>query len=238
MGRVDCRSRRSPSPTNRRPRASRSIGNCSRRSRRRASCSRRSRMPRVFRRRATPSSTACCRSTSRIEFLQRLSTRCAARVARTAASWPIGTTVVRALEHSAARSRRGRRRRRRRRPAHRRADAVARRRCDPVRHARAGHEPLRAAARVRRRIDSAAARIARSTAGGFRTHEFGDSVLIERVATLFERSPTLRAEDFRGECKDWSSVRSPYTSRFLRAPDVVQESGRLSSAGRLVGCSG
>jgi hypothetical protein len=33
-------------------------------------------------------------------------------------------------------------------------------------------------------------------------------------------------------------VRSPYTSRFLRADsDVVQEPGHLSSAGRLVGCS-
>ena len=67
----------------------------------------------------------------------------------------IGTTVVRALEHSAARFRCCGRGRRRRGPAHRRADAAARRRRNSVRHARAWHQPLRPAARVRRRTDPA-----------------------------------------------------------------------------------
>ena len=58
--------------------------------------------------------------------------------------------------------------------------------------------------------------------GRFRTHEFGDSVLI-----------------FAANARTGRGTRSPYTSRFLRAPipDVVQEPGRLSPAGRLVGCS-
>jgi hypothetical protein len=46
-----------------------------------------------------------------------------------------------------------------------------------------------------------------------------------------ERSSAANARTGRGG-------RSPYTSRFLRAAsDVVQEPGRLSPAGRLVGCS-
>jgi S-adenosylmethionine:tRNA ribosyltransferase-isomerase len=57
--------------------------------------------------------------------------------------------------------------------------------------------------------------------GAFRTHEFGDSVLIFAA----------NARTGRDSC-------SPYTSRFLRAPDVLQEPGRLSPAGRLVGCTG
>ena len=101
----------------------------------------------------------------------------------------IGTTVVRALEHSAARF-----------GAVMAGDGVADQRIGAhtrlrvvdailVRHARARHQPLRPAARVRGRIASCAARIARSTRGGFRTHEFGDSVLIERGSEqLFERS--------------------------------------------------
>jgi hypothetical protein len=49
---------------------------------------------------------------------------------------------------------------------------------------------------------------------------FGDSVLI-----------------FAANARTGRGARSPYTSRFLRAPDVVQEPGRLSPAGRLVGCT-
>jgi S-adenosylmethionine:tRNA ribosyltransferase-isomerase len=131
----------------------------------------------------------------------------------------IGTTVVRALEHSAMRfgavvagagvanQRIG---------AHTRLRAV-----DAI--LSGTHEPgtshydlLRAFAdeSTLRRADRALEQ------GGFRTHEFGDSVLI-----------------FAPNARTGRGARSPYTSRFLRAPDVVQEPGRLSSAGRLVGCS-
>ena len=131
----------------------------------------------------------------------------------------VGTTVVRALEHSASRfgtvvagtsiadQRIG---------AHTRLRVV-----DAI--LSGTHEPgtshydlLRAFAdeSTLRRADRAL------DAGGFRTHEFGDSVLI-----------------FAANARTGRGARSPYTSRFLRAPDVVQESGRLSSAGRLVGCS-
>lgn len=130
----------------------------------------------------------------------------------------IGTTVVRALEHSArfgavvagegvADQRIG---------AHTRLRVV-----DAI--LSGTHEPgtshydlLRAFAdeSTLRRADQALDQ------GGFRTHEFGDSVLI-----------------FAANARTGRSARSPYTSRFLRAPDVVQEPGRLSSAGRLVGCS-
>jgi S-adenosylmethionine:tRNA ribosyltransferase-isomerase len=131
----------------------------------------------------------------------------------------IGTTVVRALEHSAARF-----------GAVLAGDGIANQRIGA--HARlrvvdgilsGTHEPgtshyelLRAFAddstlhRADRELDT----------GGFRTHEFGDSVLI-----------------FAANARTGRGTRSPYTSRFLRAPDVVQEPGRLSPAGRLVGCS-
>ena len=131
----------------------------------------------------------------------------------------IGTTVVRALEHSAARF-----------GAVVAGDGVADQRIGAQTRLRVvdailsgTHEPgtshydlLRAFA------DESTLRCADQALdeGGFRTHEFGDSVLI-----------------FAANARTGRGASSPYTSRFLRAPDVVQESGRLSSAGRLVGCS-
>jgi S-adenosylmethionine:tRNA ribosyltransferase-isomerase len=131
----------------------------------------------------------------------------------------IGTTVVRALEHSAARF-----------GAVVAGDGVANQRIGAQTRLRVvdailsgTHEPgtshydlLRAFAdeTTLRRADQALEQ------GGFRTHEFGDSVLI-----------------FAANARTGRRARSPYTSRFLRAPDVVQEPGRLSPSGRLVGCS-
>jgi S-adenosylmethionine:tRNA ribosyltransferase-isomerase len=131
----------------------------------------------------------------------------------------IGTTVVRALEHSAARF-----------GAVIAGDGIADQRIGAHTRLRVvdailsgTHEPgtshydlLRAFAdeSTLRRADRAL------RDGGFRTHEFGDSVLI-----------------FAANARTGRGARSPYTSRFLRAPDVVQEPGRLSPAGRLVGCS-
>jgi S-adenosylmethionine:tRNA ribosyltransferase-isomerase len=151
----------------------------------------------------------------------------------------IGTTVVRALEHSAARfgavlagdgvadQRIG---------AHTRlrvVDAILSGTHEPgtshydLLHAFAGAPVLR---RADRALDGA----------GFRTHEFGDSVLIERASERYS-SEVRRCEAdviFSTNARTGRAVRSPYTSRFLRAAaDVVQEPGRLSSPGRLVGCS-
>ena len=130
----------------------------------------------------------------------------------------IGTTVVRALEHSAARF-----------GAVVAGDGVADQRIGAQTRLRVvdailsgTHEPgtshydlLCAFA------DESTLRRANQALdeGGFRMHEFGDSVLI-----------------FAANARTGRDARSPYTSRFLRVPDVVQESGRLSSAGRLVGC--
>lgn len=149
----------------------------------------------------------------------------------------IGTTVVRALEHSAAHfgavvagegvadQRIG---------SHTRlrvVDAILSGTHEPgtshydLLHAFAGGSALR---RADRALD----------AGGFRTHEFGDSVLIERASERYS-SEVRRCEAeeiFPRNARTGRDVRSPYTSRFLHA-DVVQESGRLSSAGRVVGCS-
>jgi S-adenosylmethionine:tRNA-ribosyltransferase-isomerase (queuine synthetase) len=150
----------------------------------------------------------------------------------------IGTTVVRALEHSAARfgavvagdgvadQRIG---------AHtqlRVVDAILSGTHEPgtshydLLHAFAGERVLRRADRV---LD----------ADGFRTHEFGDSVLIERGSARYS-SEIRRCEAdviLAGNARTGRAVRSPYTSRLLRAAHVVQEPDRLSSAGRLVGCS-
>ena len=131
----------------------------------------------------------------------------------------IGTTVVRALEHSAAQF-----------GAVVAGDGVADQRIGAQTRLRVvdailsgTHEPgtshyelLRAFASepILRRADRAL------DSGGFRTHEFGDSVLI-----------------FASNARTGRRACSPYTSRFLRTPDVVQEPGRLSSAGGLVGCS-
>ena len=131
----------------------------------------------------------------------------------------IGTTVVRALEHSAARF-----------GTVIAGDGIANQRIGAHTRLRVvdailsgTHEPgtshydlLRAfvADSTLRRADRAL------DEGSFRTHEFGDSVLI-----------------FAANARTGRGARSPYTSRFLRAPDVVQEPDRLSPAGRLVGCS-
>lgn len=150
----------------------------------------------------------------------------------------IGTTVVRALEHSAARfgavvagdgvadQRIG---------AHTQlhvVDAILSGTHEPgtshydLLHAFAGARVLLRANRV---LD----------AGGFRTHEFGDSVLIERSSARY--SSEIRRCDpgdmMAGNARTGRDARSAYTSRLLRAAHVVQESSRLSSAGRLVGCS-
>jgi S-adenosylmethionine:tRNA ribosyltransferase-isomerase len=77
-------------------------------------------------------------------------------------------------------------------------------------------------------------------AAGFRTHEFGDSVLIERASDRYSTEVRRCEADgiFAANARTGRGGRSPYTSRFLRAAsDVVQEPGRLSPAGRLVGCS-
>ena len=132
----------------------------------------------------------------------------------------IGTTVVRALEHSAAQC-----------GAVVAGEGVADQRIGAKTQLRAvdailsgthergtsHYELLRAFA-----AESTLSRADRVLEeGGFRTHEFGDSVLI-----------------FAANARTGRGTRSPYTSRFLHAPDVVQEPGRLSPAGRLVGCSG
>lgn len=150
----------------------------------------------------------------------------------------IGTTVVRALEHSAARfgavvagegvadQRIG---------AHTRlrvVDAILSGTHEPgtshydLLHAFAVEPVLRRADRL---LDAA----------GFRTHEFGDSVLIERASEKYssEVRPCEADVIFSVNARTGRAGRSPYTSRFLRAAHVVQEPGRLPSAGRLVGCS-
>ena len=131
----------------------------------------------------------------------------------------IGTTVVRALEHSAGRF-----------GAVLAGDAVANQRIGAHTRLRVvdailsgTHEPGTSHYELLRAFtdDSTLSRADRALdAGSFRTHEFGDSVLI-----------------FAAIARTGRDARSPYTSRFLRAPDVVQEPGRLSPAGRLVGCS-
>jgi S-adenosylmethionine:tRNA ribosyltransferase-isomerase len=131
----------------------------------------------------------------------------------------IGTTVVRALEHSAARF-----------GTVLAGDGVANQRIGAQARLRVvdgilsgTHEPGTSHYELLRAFadDSTLRRADRELdTGGFRTHEFGDSVLI-----------------FAANARTGRGTRSPYTSRFLRAPDVVQEPGRLSPAGRLVGCS-
>jgi S-adenosylmethionine:tRNA ribosyltransferase-isomerase len=151
----------------------------------------------------------------------------------------IGTTVVRALEHSASRF-----------GAVLAGEGVADQRIgthtslrvvDAIlsgTHERgtSHYDLLHAFAerRVLQRADRAFA------AGGYRTHEFGDSVLIERASRKYS-SDVRRCEAdviFSTNARTGRAVRGAYTSRFSRTPaNVVQEPGRLSSAGRLVGCS-
>ena len=127
--------------------------------------------------------------------------------------------------------------------ASRRSASARTRRCasstrsSPARTSR--HEPLRAAARVRGRRDAAPRGSRRSSARGYRTHEFGDSVLIERASEKYSSEVRRCDADviFAANARTGRAARSPYTSRFLRAAHVVQEPGRLSPAGRLVGCS-
>jgi S-adenosylmethionine:tRNA ribosyltransferase-isomerase len=173
----------------------------------------------------------------RIPVATELALRRACREGRRAVA--IGTTVVRALEHSAARfgavmagdgiadQRIGEHTRLRV------VDAILSGTHEPgtshydLLHAFAGESVLR---RADRALDG----------GGFRTHEFGDSVLIERASERYSSEVRHCEADaiFATNARTGRAVRSPYTSRFLRAAaDVVQEPGRLSSAGRLVGCS-
>jgi S-adenosylmethionine:tRNA ribosyltransferase-isomerase len=149
----------------------------------------------------------------------------------------IGTTVVRALEHSAQRfgavvagddvadQRIGAR------TQLRVVDAIVSGTHEPgtshyeLLHAFAGEHVLRRADRALERC-------------GFRTHEFGDSVLIERASEKYSTEVRRCEADgiFAANARTGRSGRSPYTSRFLRAAsDVVQEPGCLSPAGRLVG---
>ncbi len=151
----------------------------------------------------------------------------------------IGTTVVRALEHSASRF-----------GAVLAGEGVADQRIGahtPLRVVDAilsgTHEPgtshydlLQAfvGERVLRRAD----RVLED--GGFRTHEFGDSVLIERGSENYSSEARRCEADaiFATNARTGRAVGGAYTSRFLRtAANVVQEPGRLSPAGRLVGCS-
>jgi S-adenosylmethionine:tRNA ribosyltransferase-isomerase len=151
----------------------------------------------------------------------------------------IGTTVVRALEHSASRF-----------GAVLAGEGVADQRIGahtPLRVVDAilsgTHEPgtshydllhAFAGARVLRRAD----RVLET--GGFRTHEFGDSVLIERASEKYSSDVRHCEADviFGAKARTGRPVSGAYTSRFLRTPaHVVQEPGRLSPAGRLVGCS-
>lgn len=151
----------------------------------------------------------------------------------------IGTTVVRALEHSASRF-----------GAVLAGDGVADQRIGartPLRVVDAilsgTHEPgtshydlLHAFAgeRVLRRADRVL------EAGGFRTHEFGDSVLIERGSEKYSSDVRRCEADVisAANASTGRAARGAYTSRFLRTHrHVVQEPGRLSLAGRLVGCS-
>jgi S-adenosylmethionine:tRNA ribosyltransferase-isomerase len=149
----------------------------------------------------------------------------------------IGTTVVRALEHSAARC-----------GAVVAGDGVADQRIGARTRLRVvdailsgTHEPgtshydlLQAFAvgSVLRCADRAL------DAGGFRTHEFGDSVLVERASHRYSSGVRRCEADkiFAANARTGRAGHNPYTSRFLRT-HVVQESSRLSSAGRLVGCS-
>jgi S-adenosylmethionine:tRNA ribosyltransferase-isomerase len=149
----------------------------------------------------------------------------------------IGTTVVRALEHSAARC-----------GAVVAGDGVADQRIGARTRLRVvdailsgTHEPgtshydllhAFAVGSVLRRADRAL------DAGDFRTHEFGDSVLVERASHRYSSGVRRCEADaiFAANARAGRAGHNPYTSRFLRA-HVVQESGRLSSAGRLVGCS-
>jgi S-adenosylmethionine:tRNA ribosyltransferase-isomerase len=151
----------------------------------------------------------------------------------------IGTTVVRALEHSAscfgavlagegvADQRIG---------AHtqlRVVDAILSGTHEPgtshydLLHAFAGERALRRADRL-------------LEAGCFRTHEFGDSVLIERASDKYSRDVQRCEADviFAANARTGRAAGGAYTSRFLRpTADVVQEPGRLSPARRLVGCT-
>ena len=151
----------------------------------------------------------------------------------------IGTTVVRALEHSASRY-----------GAVLAGEGVADQRIGPHTALRVvdailsgTHEPgtshydlLHAFTdqRVLRRAD----RVLETS--GFRTHEFGDSVLIERASDKYS-SDVRRCEAdviFLPNARTGRTVRGAYTSRFSRTPaHVVQEPRRLSSARRLVGCT-
>ena len=74
-----------------------------------------------------------------------------------------------------------------RRPAHRTGDPAADRRRHPLRYARTGQQPLRGPARLHGRPDPVR-RERRARGTGYRTHEFGDSVLVENADAAHARS--------------------------------------------------
>lgn len=152
----------------------------------------------------------------------------------------IGTTVVRALEHSASRF-----------GIVMPGEGVATQRIGATTSLRVvdailsgTHEPgtshydllhAFAAADVLRRADS------ELDAGGFRTHEFGDSVLIERDSRKYSRA--LRSCGTIGKFHEMQGLAGSAAPRILRdfshgPVHVVQESRRLSPARRLVGQRG
>ena len=231
------RSLRSLLPTSRRPPDSRSIGSCLLlRSESHRVCDDHPRGGHLVDRRSELDQLLPFDEPYRIPVATEQALRRACREGRRAVA--IGTTVVRALEHSAARF----------------GAVVA---GDGVADQRIGaHTPLRVVdailsgthepgtshyALLHAFADASVLRCADRAldADGFRTHEFGDSVLIERASEKYSSEVRRCDADviFVSNARTGRAGRSPYTSRFLRAAHVVQEPGRLSPAGRLVGCS-
>ena len=148
------RSRRCRSRSSRRRRASRWTGRRSARCASAASRSRRSRWRRASRRPATPELDRRLPFDEPYRIPAAPRPPSAKRAGRADAIVAVGTTVVRALEHAAAGDGVVQRGRGRGEPAHRAGQLAACRRRDPLGDARAGQQPLPAAARVCRRCDA------------------------------------------------------------------------------------
>ena len=179
VGRVDRRLRVRRSRSSRRPPDSRSTGRPSPRCVRGASTSRRLPMRRASHRLATRRSTRACRSTSRTAFPLRPRSRSISARAAHRRIVAVGTTVVRALEHAAADGR----------PI-RSGPGLATGRIAPsatlhvvdailsgVHEPSTSHYQLLGAFAREETLKRADAMM---TDNGYRTHEFGDSVLVER----------------------------------------------------------
>ena len=108
--------------------------------------------------------------------------------------------------------------------ANRGCDRLARRRRASHRHTRAGHQSLRVAACVHRRCDPRQG-VAQMTERGYRSHEFGDSVLIERKSTFDER-------ESRDDCESGCNRTARFWPKKLR-PEAVEErrKGEVSPSG-------